>query len=162
MVMRMEEPIGTDASAEERSAKHQDRINGLLDHAEGLLQKNPMSAADRLQVSEKVWGSVSHTLKAIAAHRGWESRKARALDSMKSYLARQSGDQRILDLYLAAQALHVNFYEDRQTKEVLERGIEIARELNRRMWAASESIPIDAAPPHGLTPIGRGAGPLAD
>ncbi len=98
---------------------------------------------------------VAHA-EAIAADRGWESRKARALDSMKSYLARQSGDQRIVDLYLAVQALHVNFYEDRQTKDVLERGVGIARELNRRMWAAAQSIPPGTAPPHGLASIRRG------
>ena len=162
MVTRTEEPIGPDAPAEERSAKHRDRAQGLLDHAEELLKKSPLSATDRLQVSEKIWGSVSHTLKAIGTQRGWESRKARALDSMNAYLAKQSGDRRIVDLYLAAQALHVNFYEDRRTKDFLERGVGIARELNARMWAASESIPPGASPPHGLTPIERGGSSSSD
>ena len=71
MVTELEEPIGADATPEERRAKHLSRVDSLLDHAGELLQKSRMTGADRLQVSEKIWGSVTHTLKAIAATRGW-------------------------------------------------------------------------------------------
>ena len=150
MTTRIQEPISAWATPDERHAKHVDRVDGLLHHAEELLKKNPMTAADRLQVSEKMWGAVIHTLKAIAATRGWRFHTAAAIDSMRAYLRDQSGDLRITHLFSAVEHYHVNFYEDRFPKRYLRDGITAARELNQRLWAAAASIPRDAAPPHGL------------
>lgn len=150
MVTEIEEPIDADASPEERRAKHMARVDGLLDHAEALLRKNPMSGADRLQVSEKVRGAVTHTLKAIAATRGWVFHTARATDSMRAYLRKQSADRRINELFGYVRSLHENFYQDRYSKQYLSDGVAASRELNRRLWAAADSIPPDANPPNGL------------
>ena len=116
MVSGIEEPIGADATPDERRAKHVARVDGLLAHAETLLRKNPMTGADRLQVSEKIWGAVTHTLKAVAASRGWVFHTARAVDSMRAYLRDQSGDRRINELFSAVHNLPVNFYQDRYSK----------------------------------------------
>ena len=150
MVTEIEEPIGADAPPEERRAKHIARVDSLLDHAGAMLQKSQMTGADRLQVSEKIWGSVTHTLKAIAATRGWVFHTARATDSLRAYLRNQSGDRRINELFGAVHNIRVNFYEDRYSKPFLRDGIDTARELNRRLWAAADSIPPDAGPPNGL------------
>ena len=150
MVTRIEDPIGTDAPAEEREAKHRARASALLDHAEALLKKNPMTAADRLQVSEKIWGSVTHTLKAVAASQGWEFRKAEATDSMRAYLRRVSDDPTINHLFGSVHTIHINYYEDRYHKQYLADGVAAAKDLNRRLWDASTLIPADAPLPHGM------------
>ena len=150
MTMQIEEPIGANAPPRERRAKHAARADALLGHAEELLRKNPMPAADRLQVSEKIWGSVTHTLKAIAATRNWAFHTAKATDSMRAYLRNRSGDRRINELFGAVHNLHVNFYEDRYSKQFLQDAIATARELNQRLWDAAGSIPGDAEPPSGL------------
>ncbi len=154
MVTEIEEPIGADATPEERRAKHLARVDSLLDHAEALLRKNPMTGADRLQVSEKVWGAVTHTLKAIAATRGWVFHTARATDSMRAYLRKQSEDRRINELFGYVRSLHENFYQDRYSKQYLSDGVAAARELNRRLWTAADSIPPGADPPNGLVVSG--------
>ena len=145
MVTEIEAPIGADASPEEQRAKHLARVDSLLDHAEALLRKNPMTGADRLQVSEKVWGAVTHTLKAIAATRGWVFHTAREIDSMRAYLRKQSADRRINELFGYVRSLHENFYQDRYSKQYLSDGVAAARELNRRLWTAADSIPPGAA-----------------
>ena len=150
MVTEIEEPIGADATPEERRAKHLSRVDSLLDHAGELLQKSRMTGADRLQVSEKIWGSVTHTLKAIAATRGWVFHTARATDSFRAYLRNQSGDRRINELFGSVHSLHINFYEDRYSKTFLRDSVDTARELNQRLWEAADSIPPDADPPNGL------------
>ena len=154
MVSGIEEPISADATPGERRAKHVARVDGLLSHAETLLRKNPMTGADRLQVSEKIWGSVAHTLKAIAATRGWVFHTARATDSMRAYLRKQSEDRRINELFGYVRSLHENFYQDRYSKQYLSDGVAGARELNERLWAAADSIPPDAEPPNGLVVSG--------
>ena len=92
-----------------RRAKHRARADGLLEHADALLRKDRLTAADRLQVSEKIWGAVMHTLKAIAAAQGWVFRRPRAADSMKSYLGRSSRDGDINVPFRAASDYHTNF-----------------------------------------------------
>ena len=143
-------PIGINARAEERRRKHLDRADALLGHAEEIVGKKTMTAADRLQASEKIWGSVAHTLKAIAAGNGWEIHKTSGLDSLRQHLAKESGDESITEGYLAAYAVHVNFYQDYRSPEDLRSGAVIARNLNRKLLAAAPSIRAGARPPKNV------------
>ena len=143
-------PIGIDARAEERHRKHLHRADELLGHAAELVDKKTMTAADRLQASEKIWGSVAHTLNAIAAGNGWEIHKASGLDSLRQYLTRESGDETITQGYLAAYAVHVNFYQDYRSPEDLKSGVVIARNLNQKLLAAAPSIKAGAKPPKNV------------
>ena len=150
---RISDPIRMSDTAAERQAKHSARSTALLEHAERYLSKNRMTAADRLQVSEKIWGSMTHTLKAIAASRGWHYQKARSIDSMIDYLREHSGDARINHLHGAVYAMHINFYEDLHTEQRLRDGVSAVRELNERLWNAIAQVPPGAAPPEGVNRI---------
>ncbi len=147
MTTRVEEPIGRDAPLAERRAKHRARADGLLEHADALVRKDRLTAADRLQVSEKIWGAVMHTLKAIAAAQGWVFRRPRAADSMKSYLGRLSRDGDINVLFRAVSDYHTNFYQDHVPEDDMRHGVDTARALNAKLWAAAELIPQGASPP---------------
>ena len=154
MVTEIEEPIAEDAPAQERYAKHRARAESLLAHADEILGKAELSATDRLQASEKIWGSVTHTLKAIAATRGWKFHRTMALDSLRAYLASlttQAERDEITSLYRAAHDYHVNFYQDHVPAGDLQHGVGAARKLNGKLWDAGALIPADAAPPTGLT-----------
>ena len=65
----------------------------LLDHAGAALEEG-----DRLQASEKIWGAVSHALRAVASRRGWPiSVNADARDVAR-YVAQETGDDDLADL----------------------------------------------------------------
>ena len=147
MTTQIEEPIGDEAPLSERYAKHRARADSLLAHADAILQKDTLTAADRLQVSEKIWGAVTHTLKAIAASRGWVFRRPRAADSMKSYLGRLSRDGDINVLFRAVSDYHTNFYQDHVPGDDMQHGVDAARALSGKLWSAAELIPLDASPP---------------
>lgn len=147
MTTQIETPIGRDAPLAERYLKHRARADGLLEHADGILKKSRLTAADRLQVSEKVWGAVTHVLKAIAAAQGWEFNRPRAAESMKSYLGRLSKDGNINVLFRAVSDYHTNFYQDHVPADDMQHGVDTARALNERLWAAAALIPVDATPP---------------
>ena len=147
MTTRVEEPIGRDAPLAERRAKHRARADGLLEHADGLLRKDRLTAADRLQVSEKIWGAVVHTLKAVAAAQGWVFRRPRAADSMKSYLGRLSRDGDINVLFRAVSDYHTNFYQDHVPGDDMQHGVDAARALSGKLWSAAALIPRGASPP---------------
>ena len=150
---RIGEPIDVSDSAASRQEKHLARSTALLAHADRYLNKSRMTAADRLQVSEKIWGSMTHTLKAIAASRGWQYRKARSIDSMIYYLRKHSNDPSINHLHSTVRDMHINFYEDRFPKQKLRDGVAAVKDLNERLWNAIENVPADAAPPSGMTKI---------
>lgn len=161
MTTRLEDPIGSEATAEERHEKHSDRSERLLEHAARIVAKKVLKPADRLQLAEKTWGSVSHTLKAIAASKGWRFHSSNASDSLRSHLRHVSGDQRIGNLYREAYGIHRSFYEDRLGEQDLRDGLEVARELNLRLWAAADKIPDGSPPPHGLVRVTRGRRSIA-
>jgi hypothetical protein len=61
--------------------------------------------------SEFLWGSISQSLKALAANKGIELRKH---DDLKNYaweLSRETKDEGIWYAFLEAQNQHSNFYE---------------------------------------------------
>ncbi len=147
MTTQIEEPIGREAPLSERQAKHRARAESLLAHADAILQQGRLTVADRLQVSEKIWGAVAHTLKAIAASQGWVFRRPRAADSMKSYLGRLSQDGDINVLFRAISDYHTNFYQDHVPADDMRHGVDAARVLSDKLWSAAALIPRGASPP---------------
>ena len=73
---------------------------------------------------------------------------------MRAYLRKQSADRRINELFGYVRSLHENFYQDRYSKQYLSDGVAAAREVNRRLWTAADSIPPGADPPNGLVVSG--------
>ena len=74
--------------------------------------RNELEAGDLRQASEKGWGAAAQMVKAVAAARGWQHDQHRHLFLAVRELTRESGDQETHDLFMFANALHGNFYEN--------------------------------------------------
>ncbi len=112
-----------------------------------------LSATDRLQVSENIWRSVSHTLKAIAATKGWVYHSRSAQGNMEAYLSdllplEERGE---LNMSLnAVEQMHYYLHDDRLREGRLVGMVQVARDLNARLWQLAGSIPPEAEAPEGL------------
>ena len=74
--------------------------------------RNELAAGDMKQASEKGWGAAAQILKAVAEARGWEHGRHRHLSRVASRLRAETGDRDLFRLYMVADSLHGNFYED--------------------------------------------------
>ena len=79
---------------------------------------------DRLQASEKAWGAAANAVKAVAQQRGWRHNGHRFLFEAIDAIYRETGDPQYLDLFGRANSLHMNFYENWQTDNFVQNGIE--------------------------------------
>ena len=79
---------------------------------------------DRLQASEKAWGAAAHAIKAVAQQRGWRHDGPRNLFEAIDSIFHETGDADLRGLFGTANALHMNFYEDWQSDEYVQDGIE--------------------------------------
>ena len=84
---------------------------------------------DRLQASEKGWGSAAHALKAVAEQRGWRHSSHALLIAVARTLAAESGGPEIRRLFDVAAALHANFYETWMSQEDVAERLEDVKEL---------------------------------
>ena len=88
---------------------------------------------DRLQASEKAWGAAAHAVKAVAQQRGWQHSGHRFLFEAIDTIYRETGDSEVLVLFSASNALHMNFYENWQTDNQVQDGIERVAALVERL-----------------------------
>ena len=80
-----------------------------------------LAAGDVRQASEKGWGAAAQILKAVAEQRGWDHGKHRHLSRVASRLRAELGDRDVFRLYMVADSLHGNLYEDElQPEDVAE------------------------------------------
>ena len=156
---KLDAPVAVDAEPDERYAKYQARAEELLVHADRIMAKISTGAAadltpaDRIQLSEKAWGSVQYTLQAIAATQGWVYGRTAAADQMKNYIQRLLPEQergRFSQAFNAIRVVHQNFYRDHLAGDDLVGMVDTARYLNEQMWRAAGGIPADAQPPSML------------
>ena len=84
---------------------------------------------DRLQASEKAWGAAAHAVKAVVQHRGWQRDGHRYLFDAIDGIYRETGDPELRDLFGRANSLHMNFYENWQSDEYVQDGIERVKVL---------------------------------
>ena len=90
---------------------------------------------DVLQASEKAWGSVVHSLKAIARMRRWRHGGHYQLGVIANRLSVETRQPEMLDYYAIAESLHANFYNDWKPAEVVRRNIESVKTLLAMLWA---------------------------
>ena len=113
----------------------------FLDHAEKQLNHH-----DRVQASEKIWGAVAQTLKAIGEQRGWEHRGHSNLLAINEQLGLEFGRVREFYRYMdMAENMHRNFYENRRSEGAVRAALEDARLF------IAELDEIRAAPPRPYT-----------
>ena len=92
-----------------------------------------LDEGDRLQASEKAWGAAAHAVKAVAEQRGWRHDSHARLFDVVSRIANAMDDPELRDLFHMANSLHQNFYEDWQTDDFVQRGIERVHVLVGKM-----------------------------
>ena len=71
-----------------------------------------LDSGDLRQASEKAWGAAAQIVKAAAERRGWDHYSHRGLFVTVDQLTDEVGDPEIHNLFMFANGLHINFYEN--------------------------------------------------
>ena len=113
----------------------------------GMAQEFRASAWEHLdkgdlpQASNKAWGVVAETVKAISAHHGRIIHNHRALWQVVRELAQlvgAAGDMEtrnwIINSFHVARGLHSNFYEGRYSEHEVIAGLMLCEELSQRLY----------------------------
>ena len=99
-----------------------------------------LEQGDLPQASNKAWGLVAETVKAISAHYGSIIHSHRAIVAVIERLARlaDAGDgatrRRINDSFQVARNLHTNFYENELPDTIVRDGLRTCEELSDRLY----------------------------
>ena len=109
----------------------------FLRHAEEQFEED-----DLPQASEKAWGAVAHYLKSVAKFRGWQNRTHWDLTDIADDLALETDNpDRAIELYISANQMHQNFYEDSLSPSMVGKGIRNAREFISLMESRTGTQP---------------------
>ena len=100
-------------------------------HGERLMRHSyrELADGDRLQASEKAWGAVDYTLRAVADRRGWEYETHTDAFCIIRRLVDELGDDKLRLLFSSANLLHRNHFIDAMPLEEIRRCIACAEEL---------------------------------
>ena len=100
-----------------------------------------LEQGDLPQASNKAWGLVAETVKAISAHYGGIIHSHRAIGEVVGELARLVGNagdtetrNRIGSDFLTASRLHINFYENEMPEVVVLGGLISCEELSQKLY----------------------------
>ena len=113
-----------------------------------------LDEGDLPQASNKAWGLVAETVKAVSAQHGGIIHTHRAIWQVVQELARLVGDsgdpqtRRWINIsFRAARSLHFNFYEDRDPEGDVLDGLLQCEELSQRLyqlfWPGGLPAPVD-------------------
>ena len=104
--------------------------------AEGYLRQGDLS-----QASEKSWGATACALKAIAEQRGWHHHSHSLLFDISSQIADEQDNPQLRDMFLAANSMHQNFYENWMPEETVEQVVGRVRAYLSELEAVSPQLP---------------------
>ena len=100
-----------------------------------------LDKGDLAQASNKAWGLVAETVKAISAHHGRIIHSHRAIWQVVGELAQLVGDagdmetrRWINNSFRVARSLHFNFYEDRDPEYDVLDGLILCEELSEKLY----------------------------
>ena len=113
------------ATTEELSNRYFQMSQSLIRQAQAELDE----AEDYAQSSEKAWGAVAEALKAVAVGRNWNHHSHGILRDVSTQLHLEFGLPQLTRLFDNAEALHINFYENRLDREQVQLRIDACREL---------------------------------
>ena len=113
-----------------------------------------LDEGDLPQASNKAWGLVAETVKAISAHYGSVIHSHRAIVMVIDRLARMTGDAGdaptrdwINSSFVVARGLHTNFYENEMTEAIVRSGLRQCEALSQRLyqlfWPEGTPAPTD-------------------
>ena len=113
----------------------------LSDHFRAGAWQHLRVDADLTQASNKAWGMVAETVKAICAEHGRVIHTHRSIMLVVNELAgvaRAAGDAEtaawIDNAFSRARMLHANFYENEETASQVESGIMLSEQLSDRLY----------------------------
>ncbi len=89
-----------------------------MGRAEEYLQQG-----DLKQASEKSWGAAACALKAVAEVRNWNHQSHSLLFDVSSQVADELDRPELRDLFMEANSMHQNFYENWMPEEVVQQGV---------------------------------------
>jgi len=134
------------AAARDRPQPHLDANRTAQKYA-GMAQDFRAGAWEHLdkgdlpQASNKAWGLVAETVKAISAHHGGFIHSHRAIVSVANELFRlvgNAGDTETRDwisaIFLTARSLHSNFYENEASENEVRGGLVLCEQLSQRLY----------------------------
>ena len=124
--------------------------SGFQDHAQmgrRFLEQAgiELDKGDRLQASEKIWGAVAHSLKAIGIQRGWVHDSHANVIAIGEHLAREFQRDDFYDYVNTAESMHVNFYENLSEEDG------VRRALDRAITFIDELDKVRTSPPMPYT-----------
>ena len=100
-----------------------------------------LDKGDLAQASNKAWGLVAETVKAISAHHGRIIHSHRGIWQVVRELAQLVGDAGDLatqdwidNSFRVARSLHSNFYEDRDLEHEVIAGLRLCEELSQKLY----------------------------
>ena len=100
-----------------------------------------LDKGDLPQASNKAWGLVAETVKAISAHHGGFIHTHHAVGEVVSELARlvgNAGDTEtrrwINGIFIIASKLHSNFYENEMPEDMVLDGLMLCEELSQKLY----------------------------
>ena len=106
-----------------------------------------LDKGDRLQASEKIWGAVAHSLKAIGIQRGWVHDSHANVIAIGEHLAREFERDDFYDYVSVAESMHVNFYENLSEEDGVRRALDRAAvfvaELDNVRASSPRPIPLE-------------------
>ena len=87
-------------------------IEDHLQTAREFLERSRQEFAegDEMQGSEKLWGSASHAVMALALQRGWPINKHSDLKRAVNDLSQETGDRAMKANFAVAEKFHANYY----------------------------------------------------
>ncbi len=101
-----------------------------------------LEGGDLPQASNKAWGLVAETVKAVSAQHGGIIHTHRSIMEVVTQLRRllaDAGDaetaRQISRAFLVARDLHTNFYEDDLSEDIVMEGLIECEELSERLYA---------------------------
>lgn len=96
---------------------------------------------DLPQASNKAWGMVAETVKAVSARHGGIIHQHRSIWEVVRQLSRLAGESGetgaqawINSSFMVARTLHSNFYEDEADEDEITAGLELCEELSERLY----------------------------
>ncbi len=104
--------------------KYLDLNEKYLREADQLLRKK-----DYPQASEKLWGALGEMVKAVAANRGVALGTHRSISEFVTKLHTEHPDWKLGDKFAHANNLHIDFYEDWLSAELVEEGANAVRDM---------------------------------
>ena len=107
-----------------------------LAHAEDYLRQG-----DLKQASEKSWGATACALKSIAEQRDWRHNSHSLLFDISSQVADEQEQPEHRNMFMEANAMHQNFYENWMPEEMAEQGVGRVKAYLAELEAVSPQIP---------------------